>query len=104
MAGVTCLDILDELTEKLRAKLQFTDKQIADTVADLLGFLAFVTITHRLGVVATDPDDDKIIACAVAGSATHIVTGDKRHLLPLGQYQGITLLNAADFLAIATAP
>jgi putative PIN family toxin of toxin-antitoxin system len=49
-------------------------------------------------VVGKDPDDDNIIACAVAASAEYIISGD-RHLLDLGSYKGIPILNAADFLA-----
>jgi predicted nucleic acid-binding protein len=40
------------------------------------------------------------LECAVVGGATHIVTGDRRHLLPLGSYQGIAIVSAADFLAL----
>lgn len=50
----------------------------------------------------TDPDDNMILECAVVGSATHIVTGDKRHLLPLGSYQGISIISAADFLILVS--
>jgi uncharacterized protein len=39
------------------------------------------------GAVPRDPDDDKIVACAVAASAQHIVTRDD-HLLSLGGYAG----------------
>jgi predicted nucleic acid-binding protein len=44
--------------------------------------------------------DHKVLECAVVGGATHIVTGDRRHLLPLGSYQGIAIVSAADFLAL----
>ena len=47
---------------------------------------------------AGDLDDDKIIECAVVGGATHIVTGDRRHLLPLGNYRNIQIVTARDFL------
>ncbi len=43
-------------------------------------------------------------AGTVVGDATHIVTGDRRHLLPLGSYQGISIVTAADFLALMPAP
>jgi len=33
-------------------------------------------------------------------NATHIVTGDKKHLLPLVSYQRIAILNATDFLTL----
>lgn len=57
-----------------------------------------VKITNQLKDVTTDPDDNKIIECALVGDATHIVTGDKRHLLPLRNYQGIHIVTATDFL------
>jgi predicted nucleic acid-binding protein len=50
--------------------------------------------------VPADPDDDKILECAAIGNATHIVSGDKRHLLPLGQFQGISIVNPADFIRL----
>jgi uncharacterized protein len=58
----------------------------------------------RNTAVPGDPDDDKVLECAVMAGATHIVTGDRRHLLPLGTFQGIPILTAADFLDVATAP
>ena len=47
-----------------------------------------------------DPDDDKILECAVAGGASHVVTGDLRHLIPLGAYQGISIVTPANFVAL----
>jgi predicted nucleic acid-binding protein len=44
-----------------------------------------------------DPDDNKIIECALAAGADAIVTGDK-HLLRLGQYGGIRIVRVREFL------
>jgi predicted nucleic acid-binding protein len=100
---VTCLEILDELTDKLQSKLSFTLEEAVDTLADLLTFLRAVPIIGSVKAVPADPDDDKIVECAVVASASHIVTGDRRHLLPIKQYQGILIIAPADFLAIAAA-
>ena len=100
--GVTCKEILDELVEKLQSKLHFSDSQATDTVVDLLTFLRLVTITHTLKAVPADPDDDKVLECAVVGGASHIVTGDRRHLLPLKNYQGIAIVSATEFLAFVS--
>ena len=65
ITGVTCAEILDELVEKLQMKLRFSPEQTAETLADLLSFLHLVHISNELKVVATDPDDDKVVECAV---------------------------------------
>ena len=96
--GLTCSEILDELAEKLTTKLNFSLSETTDVIADLLGCLRVVKITNTLKAVPADSEDDKIIECAVVGEATHIVTGDRRHLLPLGSYQGVLIVTAADFL------
>lgn len=101
--GMSCAEILDELEEKLRSKLYFADDVVAETMAELLGILHLVPITNTLNVVAADPDDNKVVECAVVAGATHIVTGDRRHLLPIGSYQGISIIMAADLLALVAA-
>ncbi len=49
-------------------------------------------------VVPTDPDDDHVLAAALAGQADLIASGDKRDLLPLGSYQGMPIVTAAEAL------
>lgn len=48
-------------------------------------------------VVIRDPDDDTVIACAVASQSDGIVSGDK-DLLDLGFYREIRILKAAELL------
>jgi predicted nucleic acid-binding protein len=94
--------LLSGVGKKLQAKLRFSPAQATDTVADLLTFMRLVTIPNALKIVMADPDDNKVVECAVMGQATHIVTGDRRHLLPLGSYQGIAIVTAADFLTLVS--
>lgn len=101
--GVTCRELLDELAEKLQSKLSFSPAQSLATVADLLTFLRVVPIAGQLKAVPADPDDDKVLECAVQAGATQIVTGDRRHLLPLGAFKGIPIVTAAEFL-VAVSP
>ena len=42
--------------------------------------------------------DNLILACAAQCSADYLVTGDRRHLLPIGQYGNTRIINARDFL------
>ena len=47
--------------------------------------------------VIADPDDDHVLACAIAANADFIVSGDK-HLLDLKRHQGIEIVNAGEAL------
>jgi putative PIN family toxin of toxin-antitoxin system len=102
--GITCREILEELAEKLETKLAFPPEDTVATVADLMTFLRMVSIPGVLRAVPADPDDDKVLECADVGGATHVVTGDRRHLLPMGSFKSIAIVTAADFLAIAAQP
>ena len=46
-------------------------------------------------VIPNDPDDDQVLACALAAKANPIISGDRKHLLPLGTYQDIRIVDPA---------
>ena len=75
-----------------------TPDQIADRIAHIHEIALMVVPESVPRVVPDDPDDDQILACALAGQADQIVTGD-HHLLDLREYQGIRILSPAAFLA-----
>jgi predicted nucleic acid-binding protein len=49
--------------------------------------------------VSGDRSDDRILAAAIAASAEILISGDTKHLLPLGRYRSVQILRAQDFLA-----
>jgi len=102
--SVTCQEILDEFQEKLQDKFTYSPQRARVAVDEVRSFSRLVTISNILKVVSTDPEDDKVLECAVVGGADYIVTGDRRHLLPLGNYQGIHIVSAAEFLTRVSLP
>ena len=48
--------------------------------------------------LSPDPKDNPILATAIAGKADLIVSGDKRHMLALGEVEGIPIVTARDAL------
>jgi uncharacterized protein len=97
--SVTCQEILDEFSEKLLLKFKFSEEKTQIAIEEIRQFSRLVEISKQLMVVPEDPDDDMIVECAVAGNATHIVTGDK-HLLSMTAYQSIAIVKATDFIAL----
>jgi len=64
----------------------------------LLALGALWVDAPELGVqVSEDPDDDKFIACALAGNAKVIVSGD-RHLINISSHKGVTILTPRVFV------
>ena len=96
--AVSCRELIEELAEKLEAKLAFSPEQIADTLADYLTFLPLVNIPRMLDAVPRDAEDNAVLECAIAGQAQFIMTGDL-DLLVLKNFRGIEIVRAANFLA-----
>jgi putative PIN family toxin of toxin-antitoxin system len=89
--------LLDELDEKLRAKFGMSPEDADFLRARLRNVAQVVEPRETLSVIAEDPDDNRVLECAVKGEAGVIVSGD-RHLLKLATYQGIAIVTVRQFL------
>lgn len=49
--------------------------------------------------VSGDPDDDLILACAVEARVDVLVSGDRRHLLPVRVHRGVRIVTPQTLLA-----
>ena len=96
----TLLDEFAEVIERPHFDRKFDETGISRRrmVSDYAAISTVVTTT-RIGVqISRDPDDDEVIACAVAADCEFIVTGDQ-DLLVLTEYRGIRIATAAEFLS-----
>jgi putative PIN family toxin of toxin-antitoxin system len=94
---ITSPILLDELDEKLRMKFELSPTD-ADLIRSRLeGISEIVSTATPLAVVKDDPDDDRVLECAIAGRADYIVSGD-RHLLKLGSYEEIPIITVRHFM------
>lgn len=92
--------LLDELDEKLRLKFEVAAEDAAIIRAKLESIAEIVRPDMVLHVIADDPDDNRVLECAIQGGTDYIVTGD-RHLLKLGSYEAIPILTVRQFLDAA---
>ena len=85
-----------ETAEELR--LEYPDRPGVDWTAALTESAILVFPAERATGATPDPADEMILECALAADADYVVTGDKKHLLPLREFRGIRIVSATDFL------
>ena len=91
--------ILEEAAGVLERKFDW-DAERSSQALSALGNAATVIYPRRLPqVIEGGHADNRILECAVEASADYLVTGDRRHLLPLEEHQGTRILNAPRFLS-----
>jgi putative PIN family toxin of toxin-antitoxin system len=92
--------LVEELThtlayEKFAQRIARYQTSVATLATQYAALATLVSPTQTPRVVADDPNDDHVLACAFAVAADLIVSGD-RHLLDLGSYRDIPIVKAAD--------
>jgi uncharacterized protein len=90
-----------ELERILTGKLGFEPKrwrQVEGFLIDLAAEL-IPPPTSSPEAVSGDPDDDLILACAIEAEMNVLVSGDRRHLLPVGEHRGVRVITPQALLA-----
>ena len=54
---------------------------------------------RRADPITGDPADDAILACAIEAEVDVLATGDRTHLLPIGEHGGVRILTPQAVLA-----
>lgn len=94
--------ILVETTRVLVDKFQ-RDKEEVTRFIKLLYDLGEITRPKRKIRLIKKDSDNRILECAIEGKADYIITGDKKHLLPLKNFKGIPIITSAQFLKVAAS-
>ena len=89
--------IRTEVLRTLRNKFRWSNERLAEADGLIGAAARSVVPVATLHVVERDPDDDRVLECAVSAKAELIVTGDS-DLLSLGEYEGIEIILVAAFL------
>jgi putative PIN family toxin of toxin-antitoxin system len=89
--------ILQEVLRVQRDKFKAPPENLERAKRLIEGCTHRVAPTGTLIVVPSDPDDNRIVECAVTAGSGASITGDK-DLLRLGSYRGIEMQTIRDFL------
>jgi putative PIN family toxin of toxin-antitoxin system len=92
--------ILEEVADVLqRERFGWTAEEANAATEWLTEIADVVEPKQTVNVVKADPDDDRIIECALEGKADYLVTGD-HHLLDLGRFENFKIIKPAEFVQL----
>lgn len=86
----------NEVERVLTVKFQWSQKRAFGVTAYLWSICRSVEPRQNL-TDCIDPEDNRVLECAVEAGARSIVTGDQ-HLLKLDPYRGIAIVSPREFL------
>jgi putative PIN family toxin of toxin-antitoxin system len=98
---VTTPTIIEELREvldrpKFAKRISALTTSTGELIESLLTTVEIIQDPPIKPIVRKDPDDDKVLACAVAARVRWIVSGDD-HLLTLKRYKRLRIVTPREF-------
>ncbi len=90
--------ILKELKKNLVKKIKMTQTETDNVLSILKNHFQIIQPKQHLHVIQENDSDNRILECALDAKAHVLVTGNFRHIKPLGEFQGIQILSPREFL------
>ena len=90
----TSPEILAELQGKLEDRFKFERADVVRWITQLEQAVTVIRPQKKLSVVERDPDDNKILECALEARADLIITADK-DLLALKEFNSIKIIHTS---------
>lgn len=95
---VTSKAILLELAEKMNKKFDWGEEEVRDLIEGIAKFAEILEPKEKIDLIKKDPSDNRVLEVAKEAQADFIISGDKKHILPLRMFEGTRILTAADFI------
>ena len=91
-------DILEEIKEVLEGKkFHFPKRIVGALIREIQELADYVEPEEKIEAVPEDPEDNRVLECAVESGANIIVSGDS-HLLALQSFGQVKIMNPDEFL------
>jgi len=92
--------ILKELEETLKVDFSWNRDQIKHAIEKIKAKTILIQPKNKVWVIKGKDDDNRILECAIEGKVQYLISGDRKHLLSLKEYQMIKILSPAEFLKL----
>ncbi len=93
--------LLNEYQKVLCAKkFKLTAHEIENFMAPIIDVIEIIVPTLTIDIIKRCPGDNRVLECAVAGNAHCIVTGDRKDLLSIHEYDRVRIIQVKEALLL----
>ena len=92
IVSVEQIERMEDVLGRPRLEPFVNSQEAEELIAELLNAAVVVDPDRSIDLLS-DTEDNIILGTAIAGQADPLVSGDKKHLLPLGVVEGIPILS-----------
>jgi putative PIN family toxin of toxin-antitoxin system len=92
--------ILSEIERILKERFEWSEGNIHRVLNRIKRQTILVNPKLKVTVIKENHDDNRILECAIEGTVQYLISGDRKHLLPLKEYQGTKIISPSDFLKL----
>ncbi|PIX30101.1 putative toxin-antitoxin system toxin component, PIN family [Candidatus Berkelbacteria bacterium CG_4_10_14_0_8_um_filter_42_34] len=94
-----CSDfIIREIRRNLIIKFGYDEIIAEQFIEEILKISKIIIVRRKVEIIKVRKDDNRILECALAAKADYLITGDKKHILPLGKIAVTKIISAAEFI------
>jgi len=90
--------IINEIQRNLALKFGYDEKTVEQFIKEILKFIKIIIPKKKINLIKEKKDDNRILECAFCADADYLITGDKKHILPLSKIGRTKIISAADFI------
>jgi putative PIN family toxin of toxin-antitoxin system len=92
--------ILSEIEKILRERFEWGEGSINRVLNRIKRQAIQIHPKIKVNVIKQKDNDNRVLECAIEGSVQYLISGDRKHLLPLKEYQRIKILSPTEFLKL----
>ena len=92
-----CPFILGEFKRVASSKFHFSPGEVDFFEERILGPATLIHPSETVSIISAHDDDNRILECAAEARAHYLVTGDRRHILPLKSFRQTRIISPAEF-------
>lgn len=98
--GYSSEQLIEELCRTLRyPRFDLSQDEVASIRGYYLLLFKIVRPKQTISIILEDPEDNRVLECALEAEADYVVSGD-HHLLGFGEFRGMKIVKAAELLKV----